>query len=88
MAEAVLESAGIAGVFQAVICPEDVANGKPHPDHLAAAIAAVRGQPASAVMVGDSANDVLPALALGTAVIVVDMDTASSRRRRSAQTWC
>jgi phosphoglycolate phosphatase len=71
-AEAVLEAVGLAQFFAAVVCPEDVLNRKPHPDHLAAAIAALGPDAMDAVMIGDSANDVRPARALGIPVVVVD----------------
>jgi phosphoglycolate phosphatase len=70
-AAAVLEAVGLAHYFGAVVCPEDVGNRKPHPDHLAAAIAALGRAPTAAVMIGDSANDVRPARALGVPVVVM-----------------
>jgi phosphoglycolate phosphatase len=72
MAEAVLEGVKLAAYVEAVVCPEDIVNKKPHPEHLAAAIAAIGGRPSSAIMIGDSANDVRPARALGMPVIVVE----------------
>ena len=71
-AAAVLEAVGLAHHFGAVVCPEDVGNRKPHPDHLAAAIAALGGAPTAAVMIGDSANDVRPARTLGVPVVVME----------------
>ena len=47
-----------------------VKNRKPHPDHFIAAIRAAGGDPARAMMVGDSANDVGSAKAAGAPVVV------------------
>ncbi len=68
---AVLEALDLARFFGAVVCPEDVRNRKPHPDHLAAAVAALGRDPKTAVMIGDSANDVGPARALGVPIVVM-----------------
>jgi phosphoglycolate phosphatase len=70
-ARALLEALDLARFFGAVVCPEDVRNRKPHPDHLAASIAALGRDPKTAVMIGDSANDVRPARALGIPVVVM-----------------
>lgn len=79
---AVLEALDLARFFGAVVCPEDVANRKPHPDHLAAAVAALGRDPKAAVMIGDSANDVGPARALGVPVVAMaygySLETAHS----------
>lgn len=82
-AEAVLEALGLVRFFGAVVCPEDVGNRKPHPDHLAAAIAALGRVSSAAVMTGDSANDVRPARAASWSW---HMATVSSPRNRSAPT--
>jgi len=68
---AVLDALGLARHFGAVICPEDVGNRKPHPDHLRATVTALGGEIRAAIMIGDSSNDVVPALELGMPVAVM-----------------
>ncbi len=68
---AVLDALGLAPYFGAVICPEDVGNRKPHPDHLRATVTALGGEIRAAIMIGDSSNDVVPALELGMPVAVM-----------------
>jgi phosphoglycolate phosphatase len=67
----ILESLGLAHHFGAILGADAVKHRKPHPDHLAAALAAIDAMPSQAIMIGDSANDVLPARALGTPSIVM-----------------
>ncbi len=56
--------------FAAVVGADIVRNRKPHPDHFIAAIRASGGDPARALMIGDSSNDVLSAKAAGAPVAV------------------
>jgi len=68
---AVLDALGLAPHFGAVICPEDVGNRKPHPDHVRTTVMALGGAVRSAIMIGDSSNDVVPALELDMPVAVM-----------------
>ena len=61
---------GIDRHVEAVLAGDTVAEKKPHPGHLRAALAALDATPARAVMVGDSAADVSSARGAGIAVIV------------------
>jgi len=65
--------------FVAITGADKVANRKPHPDHFIHAVRAAGGDPAKALMVGDSAADVGSAKAAGAPVVVVSFgytDTA------------
>jgi phosphoglycolate phosphatase len=53
-----LSALNLSHWFAAVIGADDVARKKPHPDHFIAAVRAAKGDPARALMVGDSAADV------------------------------
>lgn len=66
-----LDRLGLLARFAAVVGPDAVTRRKPDPAHLLEAIAKAGGDPARAVMVGDSANDVIPAKAAGMPVIAV-----------------
>ena len=57
--------------FGAVVGGDSLAVRKPDPEHLAATIRAVGGEPGHAVMVGDSEIDVAAARGLGVPVIAV-----------------
>jgi phosphoglycolate phosphatase len=74
-----LTALGLSGHFAAVVGADSVRNRKPHPDHFIASIRAAGGDPARALMVGDSAADVGSARAASAPVIVVSFgytDTA------------
>ncbi|MGH8177900.1 MAG: HAD family hydrolase [Steroidobacter sp.] len=53
--------------FDFVICGDDVANYKPHPEPLLTTLTALRRHPREAIMVGDSRVDILAGKAAGTA---------------------
>ena len=65
-----LDAVDLAQYFGAVVGSDAVTNRKPHPDHFIAAIRAVEGDPARAMMVGDSVSDVGAGKAAGAAVVV------------------
>jgi phosphoglycolate phosphatase len=74
-----LAALDLSKYFAAVIGADSVKNRKPHPDHFIAAIRAAGGDPARALMVGDSAADVGSAKAANAPVAVVSFgytDTA------------
>ena len=65
-----VEALGLASHFAAVIGADAVKNRKPHPDHFTAAVRAAHGDPARALMVGDSINDVASAKAANAPVAI------------------
>jgi phosphoglycolate phosphatase len=67
---ALVRDMGLTRHFAANIGSDAVKNRKPHPDHFVAAIRAAGGDPARALMVGDSSNDVNSAKAAGAPVLV------------------
>lgn len=74
-----LAAVGLAPWFAAIVGADKVTRRKPHPDHFIAAVRAAHGDPAKAIMVGDSAFDVGAAKAAGAPVVVYAqgyMDTA------------
>jgi phosphoglycolate phosphatase len=66
-----LKALALDGYFSAVVGADAAPRPKPDASHLLKAIADAGGDPARAVMVGDSETDVLAARAAGTPVIVV-----------------
>ncbi|HET9519077.1 MAG TPA: HAD-IA family hydrolase, partial [Actinoplanes sp.] len=67
----VLQTAGLAGVFQATFSTEQVERGKPAPDVYLAAAEALGLAPAACAAVEDSSNGLRAASAAGLAVIAV-----------------
>jgi len=74
-----LAALGMSRRFAAVLGADSVRNRKPHPDHFIASVRAAGGDPARAMMVGDSSADVGSAKAASAPVAVVSFgytDTA------------
>ncbi|UMY18115.1 phosphoglycolate phosphatase [Methylobacterium organophilum] len=71
-AVALLEALGIAPRFAAIVGKETFPFSKPDPRHITATIERAQGDPARAVMVGDSSADVHAAKAAGIPVVGVD----------------
>jgi phosphoglycolate phosphatase len=67
----ILAAFGLDGLFAAVGGGDSFAERKPAAGHLLATLARMAAEPSSAVMVGDSPNDVLSARKAGLPVIVV-----------------
>lgn len=67
-----LEGLAIAGRFSAICGAETFAHRKPDPRHLLDTIERAGGDPARAVMVGDSRTDIDTARAAGIPVVAVD----------------
>lgn len=67
----ILESLGIRGHFASVVGGDSLGARKPDPAPLLAILDELATTPGSAVMVGDSANDVIMAQAAGVTVIAV-----------------
>jgi phosphoglycolate phosphatase len=65
-----LDALGLSRHFAAIVGADSVKNRKPHPDHFIAAVRAAHGDPARAMMVGDSINDVATAKAANAPVAV------------------
>lgn len=66
-----LEHLGLGDRFHAVLCGDEVEHPKPHPQSLAVVCDRFGIEPSQALMVGDSANDLAPALALGMPSVAV-----------------
>lgn len=66
-----LEALGMAGRFKAVIGADSAPQRKPHPSHLLHTIAACGGDPARALMVGDSRADADAARNAGIPCVLV-----------------
>lgn len=58
-------------LFDAVVCGDSLPVRKPDPGHLVGTIEALGGDPATAVMIGDSANDLNAARGAGVPVVLV-----------------
>jgi phosphoglycolate phosphatase len=74
-----LAAMNLAHHFAAVVGADSVKNRKPHPGHFIAAVRAAHGDPARALMVGDSAADVASARGAGAPIALVSFgytDTA------------
>ena len=68
---ALLDALDLSRAFDAVIGADLAPAAKPDPSHVLAAIAAVGGDPARAVMVGDSINDALAAVRANVPALLV-----------------
>jgi HAD superfamily hydrolase (TIGR01509 family) len=66
-----LDRLNLAGLFGAMRFADDVANGKPHPEALLAALAELGVDPAAAVYVGDTLTDLEMARAAGSSFVAV-----------------
>jgi pyrophosphatase PpaX len=53
------------------VCADDVINGKPHPEPVLKALAALDAQPQDAVFIGDSAHDIVSGRAAGVTTAAV-----------------
>jgi phosphoglycolate phosphatase len=69
---ALLDALRLTGRFAAITGADRAPVRKPDPSHFLAAVEQAGGDPAYALMVGDSDNDVLSAHAAGAPVVVVD----------------
>jgi phosphoglycolate phosphatase len=68
---ALLRAVHLIGRFEAVAEPDNVSRRKPHPAHLVEAIAMAGGDPARALMVGDSLTDLASARGASVPVVLV-----------------
>lgn len=70
-AQVVLDRLGLNGFFKHIQGPTDSLRAKPAPDTVLAALAVLRCAPSQALMVGDTAADMLAAKAAGTRTCAV-----------------
>ena len=66
-----LESAGVQGYFDALVCGDDVKNGKPHPEVFLTAAAGLGEAPEACVAFEDSINGIKSAFAAGMKTVMV-----------------
>ena len=84
--EPVVEAAGLAAVFAAIVAADDVADGKPHPEgYLQAARAARRVEAAEAVVFEDTEAGIASAKAAGMRCIAVRGTLAPERLARGGR---
>lgn len=62
----VIARLGLGGLFDFVICGDDVRNYKPHPEPVLMTLQALQRLPVEAIMIGDSHVDILAGKAAGT----------------------
>jgi phosphoglycolate phosphatase len=74
-----LQALGIDHYFRAIAGRDTFAMAKPDPGHLTGTIALAGGDPAHAVMIGDSEVDVRTAKAAGIPIILVSFGYATER---------
>jgi phosphoglycolate phosphatase len=73
-----LDALGLSSRFAAICGADTFGLQKPHPDLLRRTIARADGEPAHAVMVGDSISDIATARAAGVPVVAVDYGYAET----------
>ena len=66
-----LESAGVQGYFDVLVCGDDVKNGKPHPEVFLTAAARLGEAPEACVAFEDSINGIKSAFAAGMKTVMV-----------------
>lgn len=66
-----LRSAAVSGYFDALVCGEDVVNGKPHPEVFLTAAARLGLSPADCAALEDSINGIKSAHAAGMTTVMV-----------------
>ena len=67
-----LQRCGLLACLDHVVCGDEVARRKPHPDLLIEACARLRSVPQRALLIGDSLNDAQAAHAAGAASVLVE----------------
>ncbi len=67
-----LQRAGLAVLFDAIVCGDEVERRKPYPDVVLRACSRLGVEPREAVIVGDSINDVLAGRAAGVRIVLVE----------------
>jgi len=69
---------GLHELFDYIVCADDVKNHKPHPEPVLMTLAALHRAPHEAIMIGDSAADILAGKAAGTATALFMTDDHNS----------
>jgi HAD superfamily hydrolase (TIGR01549 family) len=80
-----LQRLGLTGVFGALVCNEDVAKRKPHPEGLERALALLGSLPAEGCMVGDTPEDIRMGQAAGVWTVGVPSRYATEARLLEAR---
>jgi len=80
-----LNALGLGHFFQTVVCSEDSRNKKPHPEALLLALERLAIQPAQAVYVGDSPEDIEMARAAGVRSVGVPGPFPNREQLRAAK---
>jgi HAD superfamily hydrolase (TIGR01509 family) len=68
--DAVAHKLNVHHLFDFIICGGEAANYKPHPEPVLRTLAALECEPEAAVMIGDSAADILAGKAAGTRTVL------------------
>lgn len=84
LTEQILADLDMAGLFEAVVGGDSLPVRKPHGGHLLGTLARLPDAPATAVMVGDSRNDLLSARDAGLPVVLVTYGYEASARSLGA----
>jgi HAD superfamily hydrolase (TIGR01509 family) len=82
--EPVVDAAGLAACFEAIVSSDDVAHGKPDPEGYAKALAALDVDPADSLVVEDTEAGIASARAAGVGRVVALQTTLDPRRLREA----
>ena len=82
--EPVVEAAGLAACFEAIVSSDDVAHGKPDPEGYAKALAALDVDPADSLVVEDTEAGIASARAAGVGRVVALQTTLDPRRLMEA----
>jgi len=82
--EPVVDAAGLAACFEAIVSSDDIDHGKPDPEGYAKALAALDVDPADSLVVEDTEAGIASARAAGVGRVVALQTTLDPRRLREA----
>jgi len=82
--EPVVDAAGLAACFEAIVSSDDIAHGKPDPEGYAKALAALDVDPADSLVVEDTEAGIASARAAGVGRVVAMQTTLDPRRLTEA----
>ncbi len=85
LSESLLQALAMRERFAAVVGADAVTRSKPHPGHLHAAVTQAGGDPARAIMVGDSRTDYDTASAAGAPIVMVSFGYSDEPRAQMPQ---
>ncbi|HSV42958.1 MAG TPA: HAD family hydrolase [Candidatus Bathyarchaeia archaeon] len=83
----VIEHLGIASFFDRVLCGDELAQGKPHPEILQALMRERGAMPAETLYVGDMVIDVETGASAGVKTLVVPTGSHTEEELRAAGPW-